>query len=776
MSMTAATSEASTGKGAVPLELLVFDVTGMDCGDCAKSVERIVGQLPNIRRAEVSFGAATLTVEHAAGAVGAAADAGSSTDAVVRAVGGAVDRAGYTAVLRTEVRGGQAGPAWWQHRKVIPTAGALLLWLIAFAIQHAFGQKNMAIPIYAIAIAIGGYAILRSAIASARARRIDMNVLMTISVIGAAALGDWSEGALVVVLFSVGTFLQAMTLDRTRRAIRSLLDLAPEEAQVLRDGTDVAVTAASLMPGDIVRVRPGFRLPADGEIVSGHSSINQAAITGESMPVEREPGDVVFAGTMNGAGILDVRVTKPASSSVLANIIHLVEEAQASKAPTQQLVDRFAAFYTPAVVAAAILLAMVGAMVSGEPGVWTYRALVLLVIACPCALVISTPVSIVSAIQSATRNGVLVKGGAALEEAGRVKTVVFDKTGTLTVGRPVVASVVGFDDLEEGQVLAIAAAVEKPSEHPLARAVVARALHDSIAVPDCTDFEALVGRGARARVDGAEIVVGSEHLLRESGLGGEQVMAFQAIAARGAEVGQSTLGIVRMEGDRGKLLGAISVADRLRSGAAESIAALRREGVEHVVILTGDQAAVARSIADQVGADDVRAELLPGRKASALDELRQRWGSVAMIGDGVNDAPALAKADVGIAMGIGGSDVALESASMALMRDDLSALAGVIGLSRRMLAIIRQNVTLSLITKVIAIALAMLGFVNLWIAVLVDVGTSLVVILNGLRLAKIGDDVPSSVPLTEIHAHDEACSCGTEHHDHDHEHEDSRAA
>lgn len=774
MSTTAATAATGTAKGGVPLELLVFDVTGMDCGDCAKSVERIVGQLPNILRAEVSFGAATLTVEHAAGAVGAAADAESATDAVVRAVGGAVDRAGYTAVLRTDGRGGQAGPAWWRHRRVIPTAGALLLWLIAFAIQHAFGQKNVAIPVYAVAIAIGGYAILRAAIASARARRIDMNVLMTISVIGAVALGDWSEGALVVVLFSVGTFLQAMTLDRTRRAIRSLLDLAPEEAQVLRDGIDVTVTAASLVPGDIVRVRPGFRLPADGEIVSGHSSINQAAITGESMPIEREPGDEVFAGTMNGAGVLDVRVTKPTSSSVLANIIHLVEEAQASKAPTQQLVDRFAAFYTPAVVAAAILLAVVGAMMSGDPGVWTYRGLVLLVIACPCALVISTPVSIVSAIQSATRNGVLVKGGAALEEAGRVRTVVFDKTGTLTVGRPVVASVVGFDDLEEGQVLAIAAAVEKPSEHPLARAVVARALHDSIAVPDCTDFEALVGRGARARVEGTEITVGSERLLREAGLAGEQLMAFQMIAVRGAEVGQSTLGVVRMEGGRGRLLGAISVADRLRAGAAESISALRREGVEHVAILTGDQEAVARSIADQVGADDVRAELLPGQKANALDELRQRWGSVAMIGDGVNDAPALAKADVGIAMGIGGSDVALESASMALMRDDLSALAGVIGLSRRMLAIIRQNVTLSLITKVIAIALAMLGFVNLWIAVLVDVGTSLVVILNGMRLAKVGVEAPS-VPLTEIHAHDEACACGTEH-DHAPAGEGSRAA
>jgi len=764
-------AEVSTnpGPGVMPL---VFDITGMDCGDCAKSVERIVAQLPNITRAEVSFGAGTLTVEQAGRAGGGEVP---TTDAMVRAVGGAVDRAGYHAALRPNLRGVQVGPSWWQHHKVIPTAVALALWLVAFVIQHGLGERMLAIPVYALAIA-GGYPILRSAIASLRARRIDMNVLMTISVIGAAVLGDWSEGALVVVLFSAGTFLQALTLDRTRRAIRSLLDLAPEEAVVVRGGIEVTVAASTLVPGDVVRVRPGFRLPADGEIVSGHSSINQAAITGESMPVDREPGDSVFAGTMNGSGVIDVQVMKPASSSVLAGIVHLVEEAQSSKAPTQQLVDRFAAFYTPVVVAAAVLLAVGGALISGDPGVWAYRALVLLVIACPCALVISTPVSIVSAIRAATRSGVLVKGGAALEETGRVKTVVFDKTGTLTVGRPVVSAIVPFGALSADEVLALAAAVERPSEHPLAHAVVARALHDNVVVPNCTDFEALIGRGARANVDGHEFLVGSERLMREAGLVAEEMDGFQVIAARGAAQGQSTLGIVRMESDRARLLGAISVGDRLKAGAAEAITALRAQGVQHVVILTGDQEAVARAIAEQVGADDVRAELLPDQKASALDELRLRWGTVAMVGDGINDAPALAKADVGIAMGIGGSDVALESASMALMRDDLSALADVIGLSRRMLAIIRQNVTLSLLTKIVAIALAMLGFVNLWIAVLVDVGTSLVVIMNGLRLARVPAETPvaalAAVPIAD---EPEACSCGTGHqHEHDHEDQEAR--
>ncbi|MGB3329858.1 MAG: HAD-IC family P-type ATPase, partial [Thermomicrobiales bacterium] len=324
---------------------LVFDVTGMDCGDCARSVERIVGQLPGIADASVSFGAGTLTITPAT--------PGADGDDLVRAVGGAVDRAGYAAVLRTTMRQRGTDAPWWHSRRVIPTAIALVLWVVAFTAQHAFDQKPLAIGLFALAIAIGGYPILRSAIAALWARRIDMNVLMTISVVGAAILGDWSEGALVVVLFSLGTFLQAMTLDRTRRAIRSLLDLTPEEATALRDGVEVTVAAATLTVGDIVRVRPGQRLPADGEIIAGHSAINQAAITGESMPVERAPGQDVFAGTINGSGILDVRVTAPSSQSMLATIVHLVEEAQASRAPSQQLVDRFAAIYTPLVVAGA---------------------------------------------------------------------------------------------------------------------------------------------------------------------------------------------------------------------------------------------------------------------------------------------------------------------------------------------------------------------------------------------------------------------------------------
>lgn len=710
---------------------LVFDVTGMDCGDCAQSVERVVGQLPDVDSASVSFATGTLTVNQD-GMV-------RNHDDLVRSIGGAVDRAGYTAILRDDAGSVRVAPmTWWKNRKLIPGVVAAVLWMVAFTAEQTMDREAVAIALFAVAIAIGGFPIMRSGWTALRAGRIDMNVLMTISVIGAAVLGEWSEGALVVVLFSIGTALQAVTFDRTRNAIRALLDLAPDEARIVRDGIETMVAATSLQPGDIVRVRPGERLPADGDVIDGHSAINQAAITGESMPVDRAPGDEVFAGTVNGSGTIQVQVTKPSSQSMLANIVHLVEEAQASKAPSQQLVDRFAAVYTPAVVAIAALIAVGGGAVSGDWSTWVYRSLVLLVIACPCALVISTPVSIVSAIGAATRRGMLVKGGAALEEAGRTKTVVFDKTGTLTLGRPAVVDVVPFGDRSESEVLALAAAVEQQSEHPLARAIVAKALHDNVQVPHSIGFSALPGRGARANVGDDDIVIGSDRLMRETGLDEAAIAWITDRAAMFAESGQSVLSVARGSADgAAELLGVIPVADRARPGVRASLDALRRQGVEHIVVLTGDREEVARTIAAEVGADDVRANLLPDEKSTVIEELRAQYGSVAMVGDGVNDAPALATANVGIAMGVAGSDVAIESADLALMKDDLSALSRLFALSHRTVAIIRQNVALSLVTKALALLLGTLGFVNLWIAVLADMGTSIVVTLNGLRLARL---------------------------------------
>jgi Cd2+/Zn2+-exporting ATPase len=737
-------------------ERLVFDVTGMDCADCARSVERVVGVLPNVSDASVSFGTGTLSVTPEIG--------GTSREEIARAVGGAVDRAGYVASLRIdgEMRLMPQLP-WWKNRRVIPTAIAAVLWLAAFALLHAYGLSEASTAVFLIAIVIGGYPIARSALTSIQARRLDMNVLMSISVVGAAALGDWSEGALVVVLFSVGTTLQAITFERTRGAIRGLLDQAPEEAVVVRHGVEVTMAARDLVAGDVVRVRPGERLPADGTVLQGNSAVQQAAITGESMPVSKGIGDSVFAGTMNGTGTLQVRVDKPVSQSMLASIVHLVEEAQSAKAPSQQLVDRFAAIYTPVVVLVAGAIALSGRAFSDDPGTWVYRALVLLVIACPCALVISTPVSIVSAIGAATRMGILVKGGAALEDMARVRTVAFDKTGTLTMGRPSVTAVLPYGAMDEAGLLATAAAVEAPSEHPLARAIVARALHDDLQVEQAIAFESYPGRGVSADLAGRRVAIGNERLLADLGVPGEQLAWVNGHAELYGERGEPALPVVELrEGTEPLVLGVIVVADRMRQEAVQAVTALRDAGIGRLAMLSGDRDAVARSVASRAGIDTVMAGLLPDEKSSAISTL-QANGPVAMVGDGVNDAPALAMAKVGVAMGMGGTDVALESADVVLMRDDLGTLPSLVTLSRRTLTVIRQNVTVSMVTKILALVLGVFGFVNLWIAVLFDVGTSLLVTANGLMLAR----VDATEPVTQDVAG--ACDCGD---DHDHDHED----
>lgn len=741
----------STQTASQPSAPLVFDVSGMDCGDCARSVERIVTVLPGIASASVSFAAGTLIV---------AADDPDAAD-TVRAIGGAVERAGYSAHLRVDGSMRSAAmPAWWMNRKLVYAAPAFIAWLIAFALEHAFDQRPLAIGLFLITILVGGYPIFRAASGSLRARRIDMNVLMTISVVGAAALGDWSEGGLVVVLFTLGTTLQSIAFDHTRRAIRNLLDLSPDEALLVRNGSEVTVRTATLIANDIVRVRPGDRIPADGTVLSGVSSINQAAITGESIPVHKANGDDVFSGTVNGLGSMLITVSRPSSESALSNIVRLVEEAQARKAPSQVLVDKFASFYTPAVMVVAVLIAVLGFAFASDSSTWTYRALVLLVVACPCALVISTPVSIVSAIGAATRSGILVKGGAALELFGQVKSIAFDKTGTLTRGRPSVVAITPFDNVAEAELLTLAAAVEQESEHPLARAIIARALHDDVSIPVSTGFVSRTGLGASATIDGRTISIGSDRLLRQLGIEQDELDRVGGIAEHHASAGRSVVSIVE-ESASGptRVLGVIAIADRVRPGTVEILAGLRESGIRQTVMLTGDRQIVAQAIGREVGVDQVRADLLPEDKIAAIEELRLQGGLVAMIGDGVNDAPALAAADIGIAMGISGSDIALESADLALMQDDLSALQRLHDLSIRTREVIHQNIVLSLITKVLALGLGALGFVSLWIAVLVDVGTSLIVTGNGMRLAR-DIEVRTSAAIAPFEG---ACACGDDH-------------
>ena len=503
------------------------------------------------------------------------------------------------------------------------------------------------------------------------------------------------------------------------------------EALVRRHGTERRVRVEEVTVGETIVVRPGERIPLDGRVVAGTSHVDQSPITGEAMPAEKTGGDDVFAGTINGTGALEVLVTRTGHDTTLGRIIGLVEIAQAQRAPTQAFVERFARRYTPAVIALAVVVSVGPPLALGEPFTpWFYRALVLLVIACPCALVISTPVSIVSALAGAARRGVLVKGGLHLERAAAVTCIALDKTGTLTTGRPVVLDVRALGDRGPGEVLRIAAALESRSEHPVGRAIVGHARRIGAAVPAAAEFQALPGLGAQAIIEGRQAVIGNHRLFASRGLlTGE---ADGELARRG-RLGQTAV----LVASAGSTIGIIGLADEMRPGARDAVDRLRREGLSHVVMLTGDNLNTARAVAAQAGVDDLRAELLPEDKLRAIDALRRAHGPIAMVGDGVNDAPALAAADIGIAMGAAGSDAALETADVALMSDDLSRLPYLRRLGRATVRNVRANIAFSLALKAGFLALALAGVATLWMAVVADMGASLLVIANGLRLLRI---------------------------------------
>ena len=519
-------------------------------------------------------------------------------------------------------------------------------------------------------------------------------------------------------------------MDRARGAIRALMDLAPVEALVRRDGRDVRVAVDDVQIGERVVVRPGEKVPLDGRVASGDSHVNQAPVTGESLPVEKAAGDDVFAGTINGRGALEVTVTRLRRDSTLAHIIHLVERAQAQRAPSQTFVDRFARIYTPAVLVVAVAVALgPPLLLGGAWSTWIYRSLVLLVISCPCALVISTPVSIVSALAAAARKGVLIKGGARLERLADVRCVAFDKTGTLTKGELHVTDVLPINGARARDILRLAASLEQRSEHPIGRAIVRRAEAEQIALNAVEGFQALPGRGAEARVGADAVVVGSHRLIEERGMCSPQL---EAALDRVAAGGRSSV----IVGAAGQSIGVIGVSDQPREAASAAVEMLRQQGIEHVVLLTGDHEPAARTLSSSLGLDDYRAGLLPEDKVAAVEELRRRYGVLAMVGDGVNDAPALAAADVGIAMGVAGTDAALETADVALMADELLKIPYAVRLSRATARNIRANIGFSLVLKSAFLVMAIAGAATLWMAVAADMGASLVVIANALRLLR----------------------------------------
>jgi len=720
-----------------------MDIEGLSCIDCAARVQAAVSRVSGVDHCLVDHASGKLTVYLGV------------PDLPIDDIARAVSQAGFRLVLpesepkpARRVGSRQRVPGFLRFVMSRPettmTAVAGLLTVLGLAVNLVRVASIrlplpgwLSIALFAAAIAAGGFYLARHAFQElVLARSLGINALMVIAVAGAALIGDWAEAAIVVVLFSLGEALEGYATERARRALSGLLDLAPAKAlRILPTGETQEVSVEQLQVGERVRVRPGDRVGVDGVVRAGLSAVDQSAITGESVPVEKEPGDDVFAGTVNTSGALEVEITHLAGDSTLSRMVRLVEQAQSQQAPVQRFIDRFARVYTPAVAAVALLVAVLPPLLFGQPfwgqGGWLVRALQMLVIACPCALVISTPVSLVSAMTGAASRGVLVKGGQFLEALSRVRVFAFDKTGTLTEGRPTVTDVVSLCDCgecEESCGLRYASALEAQSAHPMARALLAEAQARQLVIPPAEAVAELRGRGIEGQVNGVQVTVASHAHFDE------HVPHTAAVCRKADELSAQgkTVVLVRHDDEVCSLFG---VADVPRAESQQVLAALRGRGM-HTVMLTGDHPAVAAEIGRQVGVDEVRAELLPEDKMSAIAALAGMYGPVAMVGDGVNDAPALAQADVGIAMGGAGSAQAMETADVVLMGDDLRQLPYVVDLGRRTRGVILANIVFALGIKAAVFGLAAAGLATLWMAIAADVGASLVVILNGMRLRR----------------------------------------
>jgi Cd2+/Zn2+-exporting ATPase len=686
----------------------VFRVEGMDCNEEVVILERRLRPLDGMealsadlvgQRLHVSYDAAKLT-----------------TAAIVDAVG----QTGMRVWLEHEGPGA-SGPDVRVRFWLTVVAGTAIL--AALAVNT--WSPLLSVALFVSATVAGGVFPARRALVALRTRSVDINVLMVIAVAGAMALREWFEGASVVFLFALAQWLEARTLERARQAIRALVELSPREAIVKRNGAEYRAPVETIGVGAEIVVRPGDKVPLDGRVLAGHGDVNEAPITGESLPVDKGPGDEVYAGTINGRGSLDLEVIRVGRDTRLARIIHLVEAAQARRAPVQSFVDRFARVYTPAVIALAAVVAAVPPLVWGDPVTWIYRSLVLLVIACPCALVISTPVSIVAALSAAARNGVLIKGGAHLERLADIRVVAFDKTGTLTRGDPHVGEVIAIDG-DPAEILRDAAAVEARSEHALARAITSRARELQLRVPAAEGFTSTPGRGAESRIGDRDVIVGNDVMLSSRGIA-VPIDPIESLRRAG-----NTVVCVAVDG---RIRGIIGVIDPLRETARETIEMLRSHGVRRVAMLTGDHAVTARAVAASLVLDDNHHGLLPDEKHARILAMRSD-GAVLMVGDGVNDAPALAAADVGVAMGAAASDVALETADVALMSGELLKLPYALRLARATVRNIKMNLVVSLALKAVFLVSALTGAATLWMAVLADTGASVIVVANALRLLR----------------------------------------
>lgn len=695
-----------------------LDLQGLDCPDCALKLERGVGRMDGVLWVSTNYAAAKLSVEY------------NPDRQDVNRISRRIRELGY-GVGEEDFRPGEAAHV---HRARDETARRRNILTsvagTALILALVFGRLGIpAEPLYAVSIAAGGVYAARGAIYSLRSLILDTNFLMTTAVIGAIAIGEWLDGAMVMFLYSLGGTLEARTIERARDSVRSLVDLFPTQARVLRNGVEAIIPVNEVVVGDLFTVRPGEKIPTDGRVNAGSSTVNQASVTGESTPAEKSVGDMVFAGTINQRGSIDVEATTTSADNTLAKILHLVEEAQSEKAPSQRFTEIFGRYYTPIVISLAALVALIPPVALGAEFVPAlYMALTLLVVACPCALVISTPVSIVAGIGNAARNGVLIKGGSHLETAGGIRVVALDKTGTITTGRARVTDVIPIESTSD-EVLTLAASVESRSEHPLAEAILRETANRGISPRKVADFQAFTGMGAAASLNGDTCIVGNSRLAEQMGMDlSAQVPLLEGLQ----EEGKTAVLVISGR----KLAGIIALQDTVRETAKQALSQLRHIGIERIVMITGDNEATARAIARDLDIDEYYAELLPQDKVDIVRLLVERFGSVAVAGDGVNDAPALAAATVGIAMGAAGSDTAMETADIVLMSDDLEKLPYAIRLSRRALKTIKQNIVFSLSVISVLIVTALLGRLTLSLGVFGHEGSALIVIANGMRLIR----------------------------------------
>ncbi|TDL86271.1 cadmium-translocating P-type ATPase [Vibrio vulnificus] len=688
-----------------------FEIDGMDCGSCAKSIENHLNTLPSVKNVSVNFSTGKMKIEHS-----------NSVEDIMTEV----SKIGFKASLPSNNQSMQT------HKNKNENGIVILSGvLIALGFIGSFNGVStmMSSILYAIAMVTSGAKPVKSAFYAIKSRSLDMNVLMSVAAIGAALIGEWLEGATVVWLFAIGNLLQTKSIERTRNSIRNLMDLAPPEAWIYVGSEIIKKPVEEITVGDIIFVKPGDKIPLDGEIIQGESSVNQAPITGESIPIDKNIGDTVYAGTINENGSLEIRVTKLVEDTTISKIIHLVEEAQEQKAPTEAFVDKFASIYTPVVFILALAVMVVPSLLGfGTWGEWFYKGLEILVVACPCALVISTPVAIVSAIGNAAKNGILIKGGTFLEKAGAITAIAFDKTGTLTEGKPKVSEIKTLNVSEE-TLLSIALTLEGFSTHPIAKSIVRYGKEKGIQPKNGELYKSIVGKGVQATIQGDIFYAGNLKLFEEMNVDLEDIKKhIHEIQNKG-----KTVVII---GKQNKIIGIIAVSDTIRDTSASALEALKQSGVNQTVMLTGDNEGTAKMIASEANVNRYFAELLPEDKVDAIKKLQNEGHKVAMVGDGINDAPALATADLGIAMGGAGTDTAMETADIVLMADNLDKLSHAMKLSKKALTIIKQNIWFSIIIKVLALVLIFPGWLTLWMAVLSDTGAALIVILNAMRLLK----------------------------------------